>query len=146
MRVGSPQTSRRCARLIVGLLAFLIAWEIFSRTGCFGRFPQRAIGVFLPSPLSVIKCFLQLLTDGQLLHHISVSLCRVGIGFFMSVVIGVPVGTSWANLGRHSNTLTRLFRFFNQYLELLGFLWRSCGSGLGIELLCLSLSWALSSR
>lgn len=92
MRVGSPQTSRRCARLIVGLLAFLIAWEIFSRTGCFGRFPQRAIGVFLPSPLSVIKCFLQLLTDGQLLHHISVSLCRVGIGFFMSVVIGVPVG------------------------------------------------------
>lgn len=92
MRVKLSPASRKYVRLVVGLLLFLTVWEVFSRTGCFGRYPQRAIGVFLPSPLTVGRSFINLLTDGQLLHHISVSLCRVCIGFLISIVIGVPLG------------------------------------------------------
>lgn len=110
MRIRLSQTGRRYARLITGFLLFLAVWEIFSRTGCFGRYPQRAIGVFLPSPLRVSRCFAELLAGGQLLRHITVSLGRVGLGFLISVVIGVPIGY-WMGKSRAA------FEYFDPFVQ-----------------------------
>jgi ABC-type nitrate/sulfonate/bicarbonate transport system permease component len=48
--------------------------------------------VILPSPAEVIKSFPSLLTDRALLQSIAATLRRVLVGFFLAVLVGVPLG------------------------------------------------------
>lgn len=76
---------------VVVLLGFLLVWFLISY---FDLFPAYA----LPSPASVWLSFLEELKAGRLVNDIVASLWRVGIGFTLSTVLGIPVGLY---LGQH---------------------------------------------
>jgi sulfonate transport system permease protein len=65
------------------VLAFVGLWEIIA----FALDTR-----FLPGPLQVGKTLVELTATGELLAHAAVSLSRVLAGFFLAVIIGVPVG------------------------------------------------------
>ena len=48
--------------------------------------------VIFPTPWKVVTGTLELVQDGTLWDHIGASLYRVGTGFFLAVVVGVPLG------------------------------------------------------
>lgn len=73
------------------LLIALIIWYVIS---FLNLFPAYA----LPSPGAVVLSFQEEFASGRLMNDIVASLWRVGIGFVISVVLGVPVGL-W--LGQH---------------------------------------------
>jgi NitT/TauT family transport system permease protein len=76
---------------VVVLLGFLLLWFLVSY---FDLFPAYA----LPSPGAVWLSFLEELKAGRLLNDIVASLWRVGIGFMLSTILGIPLGLY---LGRH---------------------------------------------
>jgi ABC-type nitrate/sulfonate/bicarbonate transport system permease component len=68
---------------VVIVLAFVGLWEIVAFV-----LDTR----FLPGPVQVGKTLVELTGTGELLVHAAVSLSRVLAGFFLAVIIGVPVG------------------------------------------------------
>ena len=48
--------------------------------------------VIFPTPQKVVAATIDLLRDGTLWDHIGASLFRVGAGFLLAVVIGIPIG------------------------------------------------------
>jgi len=68
----------------LAVVAFLVAaWWIVvveSRT------------VIFPTPLQVVTATLDLVRQGTLWDHIGASLFRVGAGFFLALVVGIPLG------------------------------------------------------
>jgi NitT/TauT family transport system permease protein len=73
---------------LLGLLAFaiiLITWEVLAR--CSGWSVQ-----IFPDPITVALSMVEICLDGTLLRHTVASLFRVTIGFYLAVLIGVPVG------------------------------------------------------
>ena len=71
------------AHKVIIVLAFVGLWEIVAFV-----LDTR----FLPGPLQVGKTLVELTGTGELLVHAAVSLSRVLAGFFLAVIIGVPVG------------------------------------------------------
>src|SRR6478609_3686221 len=55
--------------------------------------------VIFPTPLQVVTATLDLVQQGTLWDHIGASLFRVGTGFLLAVVVGVPLGLwmGWVN-------------------------------------------------
>ena len=68
---------------VIIVLAFVGLWEIVAFV-----LDTR----FLPGPVQVGKTLVELTGTGELLVHAAVSLSRVLAGFFLAVIIGVPVG------------------------------------------------------
>ncbi|HDS16861.1 MAG TPA: ABC transporter permease [Proteobacteria bacterium] len=75
--------------LALGL--FLLAWELLA------RFSGWNVQVF-PGPGQVFSSLGELLADGSLLRHTIASLFRVTVGFYLAVLVGIPLGIV---LGRH---------------------------------------------
>ena len=48
--------------------------------------------VIFPTPSQVVTATLDLAQEGELWTHIGASLFRVGVGFFLAIVIGIPIG------------------------------------------------------
>ena len=48
--------------------------------------------VIFPTPLQVVTAAIDLVRDGTLWDHIGASLFRVGAGFLLAVVVGIPLG------------------------------------------------------
>ena len=71
----------------IGLISFLLLWELMVRTGIIDSF-------FLPAPSQVASRALEMTTgkDAVLLNDIKMSASRVLMGFMFSVLIGVPFG------------------------------------------------------
>ena len=68
---------------ILSLLTLAAIWEIGGRSG----------NAHLLPPLSkVLRVWVELLVSGQLLQAISISFQALAIGFFVSVLFGVPLG------------------------------------------------------
>ncbi len=71
----------------IGLIVFLVLWELLVRAGVIDSF-------FLPMPSAVAVRALQMTTgeDAVLISDIKISATRVLMGFGLSVIIGVPCG------------------------------------------------------
>ena len=69
----------------LSLLVGLTAWALVSAAGLFHP------SIF-PSPLAVGTTLAEMLADGSLVRHISVSLGRVFLGFFLAAAIAIPLG------------------------------------------------------
>ena len=71
----------------IGLIVFLVLWELLVRAGVIDSF-------FLPMPSAVAAKALQMTTgeDAILINDIKISATRVLMGFGLSVIIGVPCG------------------------------------------------------
>ena len=66
--------------------------------------------VIFPTPWQVVTGIAELVKDGTLFTHIGASLMRVGVGFALAVLVGVPLGLwlGWVK-GAYS-TLNPLFQ------------------------------------
>ncbi|MBD1399647.1 ABC transporter permease [Pelovirga terrestris] len=67
----------------VGLLGFISLWQFAA-----GFYPP----VQLPGPLDVLRALRELMTDGVLFSHISISLYRFFSAYLLAVSIAIPLG------------------------------------------------------
>ncbi|MET3575480.1 ABC transporter permease [Bhargavaea ullalensis] len=63
----------------------LLLWEFLSRTAMID--PR-----FFPPPTEIVATFWELLSSGELVHHIGVSLYRIFMGFLLGVIPGIVIG------------------------------------------------------
>jgi NitT/TauT family transport system permease protein len=66
-----------------------------------------------PSPLAVVRGFVELVRKGLLLPYLGSSLARAGVGYLLAVATGLPLGVVIGNspmLGRAVNPLIQLLR------------------------------------
>jgi len=72
----------------LGVLAFLliiIAWEMLARSSGWSA------DIF-PDPFTVLSSLVELIQNGTLLKHTVASLFRVTLGFYLAIILGVPLG------------------------------------------------------
>lgn len=124
---------------VASVVVALAGWAAASRFG--GVSPT-----FLPSPAKVFAAFVDAQVGGYrgytLLAHVGFSLYRIGAGFLMAVVLGVPVGLA---MGRYTmiHAIIDPFVEFFRPLPPLGYymllvLWLGIGEASKIVLLFLS--------
>ncbi len=84
-----------------GLLIALIAvWQFASDKGLIEP-------IILPSPLSIVECFVSLVKDGSLLKNLIISSKRVLAGYAISVVLALILGI-WIGLSPRFKRMTDL--------------------------------------
>ncbi|HEY7558276.1 MAG TPA: ABC transporter permease [Candidatus Binatia bacterium] len=93
-----PRTLRLLSVITLGLL-----WEIAGRTGNTRLLPPLSI---------VVVAWFELLVSGQLFRALAISLQAMALGFFLSVLVGVPLGLL---MGRYR----RLESFLDIYMAAL---------------------------
>ena len=76
---------KKLINTIAGLLLLLAAWEGLVLSGRYDR-------SLLPSPFKVIAGMGELVKDGTLLTHITVSLYRFSVGYLTAVTAGIILG------------------------------------------------------
>lgn len=69
----------------VSILAFLVLWEVVSRTGIIFK-------ELVPSIFTVAAQVWTLLVSGEIWPHLWISLYEIGLGFAVAAVIGVGLG------------------------------------------------------
>ncbi len=76
--------------LYIGLAAasFVILIGAWALVTCLGLVDP----IFLPAPVSVIKSFVESIKDNSLWGNLLISCYRIFMGFFIAVLIGVPLG------------------------------------------------------
>ncbi|MDV6285630.1 ABC transporter permease [Rhodococcus sp. NM-2] len=89
----------------VAIVAFLALWEIAPRVGLVDE-------VFLPPFTTVVEAFFDLVQSGELWQHVSASLSRALIGFFVAVVIAIPLGIAIAWYRPVSDFLNPILELF----------------------------------
>ena len=102
------------------MLIVLVLWQTASDTGLFGKYEISRGKLMLPSPLFVFQRFWELLWNGYLLKHIWISFKRVMVGFFGSVVLGLPLGIF---MGRNKNIKMFLQPLFKILAPIPGVAW-----------------------
>lgn len=77
-------------------LSFITMFMVWVAITGSGLWPPLVNPMFLPSPVSVVQAFLQLIQNGYqgntLLHHFLISFMRFFVAFTIAVCIGVPTG------------------------------------------------------
>lgn len=71
--------------MLAGFSTFILAWEMT------GRFSGWSSHVF-PRPLVVAGSIYELFVSGVLIEHTVASLFRVTLGFYLAVILGIPLG------------------------------------------------------
>lgn len=98
--------------------------------------------VIFPTPWQVVTGTLELARDGTLWRHIGASLGRVGAGFLLAVLIGVPLGL-WMGWKRGAyDTLNPLFQILRPISPIawipIAILWFGVGNASPIYLIFIS--------
>ncbi|PKN94149.1 MAG: taurine ABC transporter permease [Chloroflexi bacterium HGW-Chloroflexi-6] len=70
---------------VIVLLAFTVLWEMLARLGVISK-------LFFPPPLVIVQTLFKMILSGRLLEHLTVSLGRIGLGIFIGIIFGVPLG------------------------------------------------------
>lgn len=84
-----------------GLLIVLIAiWQFASGYGFINP-------IILPSPMSIIRCFISLMQDGSLPKNLIISSKRVLTGYAISTILALILGI-WIGLSPHFKRMTDL--------------------------------------
>lgn len=69
-------------KAVIVIALFLLCWQIISHLKIYSVY-------LLPSPLTVFNCFVEGISDGSLISHISISIQRVFSGYFIAFVIAI---------------------------------------------------------
>ncbi len=91
---------------ISSLLAFFLIWEVICRFGLVNP-------LFLSPPSTVLITTGKLIKSGELITHISTSLYRAFLGFFLAAAIAIPHGIliAWSkNIDDITSPIVELFR------------------------------------
>ena len=122
----------------LGLSAFLliiVAWEILA------RYSGWSVQVF-PDPLTVVLSMFELIGNGTLLKHTVASLFRVTSGFYLAVLLGVPLGILLGRIGMIWAFLNPVIQFLRPISPLawipLAMLWFGIGDPPAIFLIFLA--------
>jgi len=75
------------ARVVLGLLIFLLGWSSVTYTGLVQSF-------FLPTPTAVFSSIVMLFMEGNLASDISTSIYRILFGFLFSIAVALPFGVA----------------------------------------------------
>ncbi len=90
MNAAKPHKSRIKAAIYwtapyLVIAAVLVAWELTVRLN--GIAP-----IFLPAPSVILKYLVQMILDGSIPYHLSVTFLRIIVGFGVAAVTGLLVG------------------------------------------------------
>ncbi|MDY6973644.1 MAG: ABC transporter permease [Thermodesulfobacteriota bacterium] len=111
---------------IISPLALFGVWELVARL-------EMVDPLFLPAPTAILAKAWELTRSGELLTHIFVSLCRVGMGYGLGALIGVGLGilVGWSRkLEEYVDPLIEMIRPISPLALLpLMILWFGMGDG-----------------
>ena len=88
----------RVLRSLAFFAVLIVLWEAASRAGWWSP-------VLVPSPLSIGQYLLASLADGTLLSAGLVTLTRLGIGYLIGLLLGIPLGLLTARFRFAADTL-----------------------------------------
>ncbi|MFQ5682766.1 MAG: ABC transporter permease [Candidatus Binatia bacterium] len=89
------------------VLAGIVFWQIgYNLLSTTVYFKALAINLFLASPLQIAQSFTRLLSNGELLTNAYASFTAFSYGYFLAVVVGIPLGLLMAS-----------FKKINYYLD-----------------------------
>lgn len=77
--------ANKTVRAVIGLGAFFGVWQALTGLGIVE-------GFLLPSPMAVAAALVDMAIEGSLWTHLSASLVRVFVGFFLACVVGMLLG------------------------------------------------------
>lgn len=113
----------------------LIIWEILS------RFSGWSVQVF-PGPVKVFQSLWELILNGTMLEHIVASLFRVTLGFYLAVMLGIPLGMVLGRWRSAQDFLNPVIQFLRPISPLawipLSMLWFGIGDKPAVFLIFLS--------
>jgi taurine transport system permease protein len=129
------------ARILTFLFPIILV-SLWILTAEFSLVPE----LFIPHPVNVIRAFLEVSSQGYrgstLLVHLGASLGRLGLGFLLAVVLGIPLGLFMGSVEPIKLFVTPVFEFYRPlpplaYYSLL-ILWLGIGESSKIVLLFLA--------
>lgn len=91
-RARRKAQATRLALNVVGLVAFLAAWEAIP------RFSDWVNDVLFPPPSVVLQTFMPMLMSGEIGRNIAISLQRAGLGFVIALISGIGIGLFTARI------------------------------------------------
>lgn len=134
----SEQSEQRKRRPWLGMVTFLvllIVWEVISRVSGW------SVHIF-PDPITVVGSLVELITNGTLLRHTVASLYRVTAGFYLAIILGIPLGVILGRLQLARSLVNPLVQFLRPISPLawipLAMLWFGIGDRPAIFLIFLS--------
>jgi NitT/TauT family transport system permease protein len=89
---------------VATLLAATLLWQVASTLW--------VPSILFPTPLQTLQAWAALVREGVLIHHVSVSLARIAIGFLLGTVIGVALGLAMGLFRPVSVVLEPYVQFF----------------------------------
>lgn len=120
---------------VITFLCVLLLWELIT------RFSGWSNQVF-PGPLAVLLSMQELIANGELLKHSVASLFRVSVGFYLAVILGIPLGIILGRLEVAKLLFNPLVQFLRPISPLawipLAMLWFGIGDQPAVFLIFLS--------
>jgi NitT/TauT family transport system permease protein len=85
-----PALAAAIFKRVILVVILLAAWELAPRLGWVDA-------LYLPPFSKIIGTFVEMILNGEILRHLSVSLFRSFGGYFIAIAIGIPLGllTGW---------------------------------------------------
>jgi NitT/TauT family transport system permease protein len=125
--------ARRALPSLIALAAIVaVWWAVVRLTG----------SVIFPTPWQVVTGTVELAEDGTLWGHIGASLMRVGIGFSLAVLVGVPLGLWMGRVRAAYTTLNPIFQILRPISPIawipIAILWFGVGNASPIYLIFIS--------
>ena len=106
--------NRYIALFPLSFLVVLLIWSILSYSGLVKQF-------FLPEPTTVIKNTVQLFSEYNYLKDIWASVYRILWGFFLSAILGIPLGIL-IGINKYIEASIEPFIDFIRYMPVAGFI------------------------
>jgi NitT/TauT family transport system permease protein len=104
---GAPDASLEWALGIAAFLGLLLLWQLVA---AFELMSPR----FLPSPVAVVQALWRMLTEGDFLADIGISIARVWAAFLLSAAMALPLGiwmSSYRLVGAVSEPVIDFIRY-----------------------------------
>lgn len=132
---ASELNKRRPWLGLVTFMLILIIWEVLSRVSGW------SMHIF-PDPITVVESLGEMVINGTLLRHTVASLYRVTVGFYLAMILGIPLGMILGRLQVAQSLVNPLVQFLRPISPLawipLAMLWFGIGDRPAIFLIFLS--------
>ncbi|MFK5894840.1 MAG: ABC transporter permease [Pseudomonadota bacterium] len=120
---------------IISFSLLIFLWAIITYIGNFSE-------QILPNPLLVLASGIELFNNGTLLKHVVASLYRVTMGFYLAVILGIPLGIVLGRMPFVGQLINPIIQFLRPISPLawipLAMLWFGIGDKPAIFLIFLS--------
>ena len=137
-QIPPPKAEAQKQKSWLGILTFLVIlaiWEVCA------RFSGWSAQIF-PDPITVVSSLGELIRNGTLLRHTVASLYRVTAGFYLAILLGVPMGILLGRVQTFQSLINPLVQFLKPISPLawipLAMLWFGIGDKPAIFLIFLS--------